>query len=105
MAYHVYVKDDGFSSVTDHELDLNEFPGWRYLGATDTKPDVDGKKWLNGRWIWGGSEPEYIRERERAYPHGALLLALWQAMDTGLLPKVPGFYDKIKEVNDRFPPT
>jgi hypothetical protein len=32
-----------------------------------------------------------------------LIQALWRAMDQGILPKVPGFYDKIDEANKRFP--
>lgn len=29
--------------------------------------------------------------------------ALWHAMDSGLLPKIPGFYEEIKAVKDRYP--
>jgi hypothetical protein len=41
---------------------------------------------------------------ERIYPEiGNQLDALWHAMDRGDLPKVPEFYDPIKEVKDRHP--
>jgi hypothetical protein len=45
-------------------------------------------------------EHRYLRE----YPAiGEQLDALWHAMDRGDLPKVPEFYDPIKEVKDRHP--
>jgi hypothetical protein len=105
MPFYIYVKPDGFPDITDYELNLELFPGYRYLGVNAEKPDFGNKKYVNGMWVWGGSEPEYLSQRAQAYPNvGALVLALWQAMDAGVLPKVEGFYDKIKEVNDRFPP-
>jgi hypothetical protein len=107
MAYHIYVKPDGFASIVGYQLDLTlpPFAGYRYLGDSDVKPDIDGKKYINGGWGWGGSEPQYVQQRREAYPRTPeLIQALWQAMDAGILPKVEGFYDKIKEVNDRFPP-
>lgn len=29
--------------------------------------------------------------------------ALWHAMDSGLLPKIPGFYDRIAAVKNKLP--
>jgi hypothetical protein len=105
MTFHLYVKPDGFPDILPYELKLDSglYPGYRYLGESAEKPDVGFKKYVNGQWVWGGSEPEYISKRRKAYPTLDLLLALWQAMDDGILPKVAGFYDRIDEVNKRFP--
>ena len=44
--------------------------------------------------------------RRNAYPPiGDQLDTLWHAMDDGLLPKIPGFYDRIKSVKDAYPKT
>ena len=104
MAYHIYVKADGFSETMQYPLELRLFPGYTYLGEVEVKPDIDGKKYVNGEWVWGGSEPESVIRRKRAYPPtSALIEALWQAMENGTLPKVRGFYDEIAEAKKRFP--
>jgi hypothetical protein len=105
MAF-IYVKDDGYAAIMDFEIDLGQYPGYSFFGVSDDKRYFDGKKYVGGQWVSGDPEPEYQKMRHFSYPNAeALFLALWLAMDTGVLPKVPGFYDKIKEVNDRFPPT
>lgn len=102
--YHLYVKPSGFADISDYPLNLEFFPDYVYLGEFSAKPDVDGRKYVGGAWVWGGSEPEFVRKRKRAYPKtNELIQALWRAMDQGILPKVPGFYDKIDEANKRFP--
>jgi len=51
-------------------------------------------------------EPEkpYDYYRKQKYPPiGDQLDMLWHAMDDGVLPKVPSFYDAIKSVKDSIP--
>lgn len=103
MTYHVYVNSGGFADISELPLDADVFPDHQYLGAFDAKPDVDGKRYVDGHWVRGSSEPEYIGKRKKAYPVGDLLDALWHAMDDGTLPKVPGFYDRVKDIKDRIP--
>jgi len=104
MTYHVYVKPDGFADVSEYALHLPIFPGYVYLGEVADKPDLAGKKYVNGAWVWGFGEPEYESKRRKAYPSkDKLIQALWQAMDDGILPKVAGFYDEIADVRKRFP--
>ena len=48
--------------------------------------------------------PDPAPLRRRAYPPiEEQLDALWHAMDAGILPKVPEFYDPIKAVKVAFP--
>jgi hypothetical protein len=104
VTFHIYVKPDGFPDISEHLLVLDGFPGYVYLGEVAAKPDIDGKRYVNGSWVWGGSEPESVIRRRRAYPPtSALIEALWQAMEEGTLPKVRGFYDEIAEAKKRFP--
>lgn len=105
MPYHLYVKPDGYPDVTEFKYGLELLPGYRYVGEFAERPtEFDGRKYVNGRWVWGGSEPEYVFQRDRAFPRvKELLEALFWAMDRGELPKVSGFYDRIKAVHDRFP--
>jgi len=47
---------------------------------------------------------KYSMLRKVSYPDpGQQLDALWHAMDTGVITKVPEFYDMIKAVKDQFP--
>jgi len=46
----------------------------------------------------------YARYRSNEYPSITEQLdALWHAMDDGVLPKVDGFYDTVKEVKEKYP--
>lgn len=46
----------------------------------------------------------YSEERRGDYkPIGEQLDQLWHAMDIGVLPMVPAFYDPIKAVKDKYP--
>lgn len=46
----------------------------------------------------------YHANRIRNYPPiGQQLDALYHAMDTGVIPKVPAFYDPLKAVKEQFP--
>jgi hypothetical protein len=104
MAYHLYVKPGGFADISEYPLSLDIFPDYAYLGEFAAKPDVDGKRYVDGAWVRGDREPEHLENRRKAYPKtNELIQALWRAMDQGILPKVPGFYDKIDEANKRFP--
>ena len=104
MAF-VYIKDNGYPSIMDHEIDLSQFPGYKFFGMSDDKLYFNDKKYVDGKWVSADPEPEYLKMRRFSYPSlDQLVMALWQAMDVGVLPKVSGFYDKVKEVNDRFPP-
>jgi hypothetical protein len=109
MTYYLYVKENGYGRVSDYPLNLGlqSFAGYTFVGATEEKLDVDAKRYVDGTWVGDSNvAPEYLVRRQAGYPSGVeLCLALWKAMDAGMLPKVPGFYDKIKEVNDRFPPS
>ncbi len=50
------------------------------------------------------SAPPIAAQREAVYPPiGDQIDALWHAMDEGLLPKVPAFYDPIKAVKSKLP--
>lgn len=45
----------------------------------------------------------YIQKRKADYPSiGDQLDALWHAMDKGILPKVDGFYEEIKQVKIKY---
>lgn len=65
-------------------------------------------KWLVGLWRLEdipGPPPKPVDQlRREAYPPITEQLdALWHAMDTGVLPKVPAFYEPIRAVKERFP--
>lgn len=105
----VFDKDTGevrrYVTCPDDEIIHNLQTGEDYI-------TVDGSR--GGRWkVVDGTleeytveapEPTYDSARRSAYPAITDQLdALWHAMDAGMLPKVPAFYDPIKEVKDSFP--
>jgi hypothetical protein len=102
--YYIYVKPDGYPDIQRQELKLELFPGYQFLGTTAHRPDIGDRKMVNGQWVWGGSEPEYIDARRRAYPPiGDQLDALYKAMVDGVIPNVPEFRGPIDEVKGRIP--
>lgn len=106
MTYHLYLKPDGSGVVTVTEMDLTLLPfeKYTYLGASEEKPDVEGKLYVAGKWVWQSGEPEYAYHRRVNFPRPQELFhALWNAMNNGTLPKVPGFYDRIDALYKRFP--
>ena len=49
-------------------------------------------------------QDSYAASRRREYPPVTEQLdAIWHAMNNGEIPKVPGFYDPIAEVKDKYP--
>lgn len=60
--------------------------------------------YINGEFVSVPEEVPYTESRQMAYPGiGNQLDALWHAMDDGLIPMVPAFYDPIKAVKDANP--
>jgi len=106
MTWHLYVHSDGRPDIVEYELDLALFPGFVYLGAYAEKPDVRGKKYVNGQWVRASSAPEYVDQRRMTYPsYGEQFDMLWHAMDNEQIPRVEPFYSQIKGVKDQFPKT
>lgn len=105
MPYFLYAKPDGSPDISDWQLDLNFFPGYQFIGQYEAKPDfVENKKYVNGQWVWGLSEPEYSVNRRCEYPTlGDQLDMIWHAMDAGQITKVDSFYDAIKQIKDKYP--
>ncbi len=69
---------------------------------------LDGKRYkiVDGELAIDDAEPEKMYYDARASEYPAItnqLDALWHAMNTGLLPQVPGFYDVIKDIKDKYP--
>lgn len=74
-----------------------------WVGTDDSKHRiVDGKRI---EFVPEPAPPLPVKvQRARAYrPVGDQLDDLWRAMDAGILPMVPAFYDPIKAVKDRIP--
>lgn len=76
----------------------------------DTWDGTDDRKHriVDGERVEFTPEPpaplSFVVQRAIAYPPiGDQLDALWHAMDVGVLPMVPAFYDSIKAVKDSLP--
>mgnify|MGYP003417196459 CR=1 FL=1 len=60
------------------------------------------RKDSNGKFVV--DPPGYAELRRKEFPRVALQLeALWDAMDTGEIPKAKKFYDDIKKTKDKYP--
>lgn len=103
--YYLYKKPDGFPDVSDHELLLPIFPGYRLMGVFENRPNVSGKVFdANDELIEYRTEPAYVEGRRYAYPRVADQLdMLWHAMDDGAMPKVEPFYSEILAVKQAYP--
>jgi hypothetical protein len=106
MTWYLYANADGWPDVTQQQLDLRLFPGYTYIGESSIPPDVRGKRYVNGTWVRGRPDPEYVEKRQFAYPsYGEQFDMLWHAMDNEQIPRVEPFYSQIKGVKDQFPKT
>jgi hypothetical protein len=104
MTWYLYANADGWPDITQEPLDLRLFPGYVYAGEFRKPPDMRGKKYVSGTWVRGRPEPEYVEQRQAAYPsYGEQFDMLWHAMNSGQTPKVEPFYSQIKRIKDQFP--
>lgn len=104
MTYYLYIKEDGHPDVTEYPLREELFPGHRFVSATEDKPDVYGKRYVNGKWERVDQTPEYAAARKLEYPKITDQLdALWHAMNDGLIPKIEPIYSEILAVKQAYP--
>ena len=83
----VFDSEHGYRDMTDAEL-------------AQAQIDADEH---NARQI-ALEKTQYQRDRAAAYPSlGDQLDALWHAMDTNSVPRVPAFYDPIAQIKAKFP--
>lgn len=73
------------------------------------RPPQDGQRYRveAGEFVIDATpdpEPDYRERRAESYPTLANQMdSLWHAMDSGVIPMVPAFYDPIKAVKDSIP--
>ena len=105
MTYHLYAQPDGTPDVSTYPLNLELFPGYRYLGEFTEKPDVSGKRYQDGQWVRSAAEPEYVEQRRREYPPiGDQLDALWRILaPLAQDPKAVAVLDQIATIKARYP--
>jgi hypothetical protein len=81
--------------------------GIRFIAFNQAFPDMAYEwKWQNETLVQQGLRIvlDYSAKRRADYPPiGEQLDALWHAMDTGTLPKVPEFFNPIDTVKRRHP--
>lgn len=78
-----------------------------YFGSVIVR-DIKAFKFIGGEFIEKTEAEKYVylyaSRRAAEYPPVEDQLdALWHAMDRSEIPRVPGFYDLIKAVKDRYP--
>lgn len=104
MTYYLYVQPDGHPDVLDYELQLKLFPGYVFLGESEERPDVHGKRYVDGQWVKVNQTPQYALDRRAEYPSmGDQLDALWHAMNNGMIPKIEPMYSDILAVKQAYP--
>jgi len=106
--YYVFRTPDGRPRVshTIDEPNLTSIP-LELVETTEEDPKFTGNEiWINGEWEVIEPCPPYRKLRADSYPPiEDQLDDLWRAMDEGLLPKAGRFYDRIKDVKDKYAKT
>lgn len=104
MTYYLYIQPGGTPDITTYELNLDIFPGYRLLEASEEPIALPGTRYVDGQWVNEDPVPQYAYDRQANYPTlGNQMDMLWHAMDDGTLPKVEPFYSEIKAVKERYP--
>lgn len=103
--WYIYKQPSGMADVTQHELRLQDFPGYEFIGTSETKPDFSYKKFdKDNNLVEDRVDPEYVDKRRAGYPTIAEQMDMfWHAMDEGVIPKVQPFYNQIKAVKEKYP--
>lgn len=100
MTYYLYVQPNGLADVTDHELNLDLFPGYTFLGKSAERPNVKGKQYKGGQWVSASSEPEYVTARRAEYPPMSDYL---DAVVKGDQAQIDAYIAACKAVKDKYP--
>jgi hypothetical protein len=105
MTFWLYRKPDGGCDLSDYELPLAAFPGYRLVSTHDVPPVVSGKVFDDqDQLVDADPTPSYVRQRAASYPFiGDQLDMLWHAMDADPASRLEPFYSAIKAVKDEFP--
>jgi len=102
--FYLYAQPNGIPDVSPYELQLALFPGYTFVGKYDTRPNVDGKLFLDGEFRTPGLP--YSMQRAQAYPAiGDQLDALWKLIGTAtdLPAETRDMLTKIQEVKNAYP--
>ena len=102
--WYLYRKPDGHPDLSQHELPMDLFPGYRLISSSSEKPDVYGKV-FNSRDELVPVDRGYVQSRRAAYPPiGDQLDALWKAIGPMLDdPDASAMLDRIRAVKDLYP--
>lgn len=100
MTYFLYVQPNGLADVTEHELNLDLFPDYTFLGKFDQYPDVKSKRYEGGQWVSVSSEPEYVTARRAEYPPMADYL---DGVVKGDQAQIDAYIAACQAVKDKYP--
>lgn len=104
---YLYKTPSGVPELHDHELPPGMFDHMTLVRTyqDNAAPELQGKAVNDqGQLVPVRDMFGYRARRAELYPPiPDMLDTLWHAMDTGLLPKVPDFYNPIKAVKDANP--
>ena len=107
MTYYIYKTITDNPRVLEFKYNENVLrgSGLSFVSEQENNPKLHGdEKLVEGVWV--PPVQVYSVERLESYPPiGDQFDALWHAMDRGDLPKIPEFYDPIKQVKDKHPKT
>jgi hypothetical protein len=108
MTHYIFKTQDGRPrvSLNKNEPDITDVP-LTLVGESEEDPRFDGNEfWIDGEWKTLELVSKYKGQRAILYPSiEDQLDDLWHAMDAGAIPKAKVFYDRLKEVKDRYPKT
>jgi hypothetical protein len=103
--FYVYIQQSGFADIVQEELSKQYVKDREYflLEVVPVRPDYNGKRYVNGAWVWGMSESENSMKRRKEMPTKALLEDLYKAMKSGETPKATKFFDAMDKLYKKYP--
>ncbi|MFA5630352.1 MAG: hypothetical protein WC997_02470 [Porticoccaceae bacterium] len=108
MKYFLYKNASGKPDVTQYELQLDLFAGYRLISVHDERPAIEGMIFdAHDKLVRDpDAPPEYISKRRAAYPRITDQLdMLWHAMERGEMARIEPFYSEILAVKQAYPKT
>jgi len=103
--FYVYIQQNGFADIVQEELSKQYVKDNEYflLEVVPVRPDYNGKRYVNGMWVWGMSESENSMKRKKETDVHGMLRALYEDMKDGELPRSKKFFAKMDKLYKKYP--
>ena len=103
--FYVYIQQNGWPDIVQEELSKQFVKDNEYflLEVVKERPNYNGKRYVDGKWVWSLSESENALKRRKSTDVHAMLKSLYEDMKDGDLPKAKRFFSQMDKLYKKYP--